>query len=230
MSKNLCSSIVQRNALSRCVWSPSVATPPAAHKLVLRVTVLHKHNTSDASHRVVLCSKHSSDHFQMSQVLREEPAFFWMPDDRPYGALSHWYLADMTDDASNNFLTVEHYMMYHKSMLFGDQAIAKDILAMKNPDEVQAAGRRVQGFDRQKWTAHREQIVFDGNFLKFSQNDQLKQLLLDTKSRPLVEASPEDDLWGIGFSAADAPQHIDSWGDNLCGKAIEKVRSKLQGK
>jgi len=164
----------------------------------------------------------------MSTTDNIDAAYFWMPEDTPYGGLSHWYSATMLDAEGNSFSTVEHYMMYHKALLFGDKSVAQDILSLHTPAEAKAAGRRVTGFDKEKWTIHHEQIVFEGNFLKFSQHDKLKELLLETGNRPLVEASSEDKLWGIGFSAVDAAQHRDQWGQNLCGIAIERVRKKLQ--
>lgn len=170
----------------------------------------------------------STPELHMSPTDSIDAAYFWMPEDIPYGGLSHWYSAKMLDDEGNSFLTVEHYMMYHKAMLFGDKSVAQDILSLHTPGEAKAAGRRVTGFDKERWTPHREQIVFEGNFLKFSQHEKLKELLLETGNKPLVEASPEDKLWGIGFSAVDAAQHRDQWGQNLCGIAIERVREKLQ--
>lgn len=124
--------------------------------------------------------------------------------------------------------TMEHYIMYHKAHLFGDKQIGKGTLSLQSPEEVKQAGRRVCGFDKDKWTACREQIVFCGNLLKYSQHQDLQQLLLETGSRQLVEASPEDRTWGIGYSAVDASQHRDTWGENLCSKALEKVRAKLR--
>ena len=164
----------------------------------------------------------------MSTTQNIDAAYFWMPEDIPYGGFSHWYSAKMLDDEGNSFSTVEHYMMYHKATLFGDKSVAQDILSLRTPGEAKAAGRRVTGFDKERWTKHREHIVFEGNLLKFSQRDELKELLLETGDRPLVEASPEDKLWGIGFPAADAAQNRDQWGQNLCGIAIERVRKKLQ--
>lgn len=118
--------------------------------------------------------------------------------------------------------------MYHKVLLSGDEAVAKDILSLQSPEEVKLAGRKVHGFDTDKWTACREHIVFDGNFLKYSQHQDLQQLLLETESRQLVEATPEDRIRGIGYSIADASEHRDNWGENLCGKALEKVRAPLR--
>ncbi len=94
----------------------------------------------------------------MSTTDNIDAAYFWMPEDIPYGGLSHWYSAKMLDDEGNSFSTVEHYMMYHKAMLFGDKSVAQDILSLHTPGEAKAAGRRVTGFDKKKWTTHREQM------------------------------------------------------------------------
>ena len=165
---------------------------------------------------------------QMNAAHSDDPVYFWMPEERPHGAFSHWYVAETKDDDSKTYPTMEHYIMYHKALLFGDQAIAKEILLLQTPAEVKEAGRRVHGFDREKWTACREQIAFDGNLLKYTQHQDLQQLLLDTRSRLLVEASPEDRIWGIGYSAPNASEHRHTWGQNLCGKALETVRAKVR--
>ena len=165
---------------------------------------------------------------RMTQCGDGQCAYFWMPGDHPYGAFSHWYVAETKDKLGNKFPTMEHYMMYQKAVLFGDETIATEILSLRTPKEVKEAGRRVHGFDKDKWKANREQIVFDGNLLKFTQHQNLQKLLLETGNRLLVEASPEDRIWGIGYSATDAPQHRKDWGENLCGQAIQKVRAKLE--
>ncbi|KAL3145484.1 hypothetical protein ABBQ32_003309 [Trebouxia sp. C0010 RCD-2024] len=165
---------------------------------------------------------------KMNESPSDNPLYFWMPAEPTHGAFSHWHVAETKGDDSNIYPTVEHYMMYHKALLFGDQVIAKEVLLLQTPAEVKEAGRRVHGFDRDKWTACREQIVFNGNFLKYTQHQELQRLLLETGSRLLVEASPEDRIWGIGYSAADASQHRGTWGQNLCGKALDKVRAKLR--
>lgn len=164
----------------------------------------------------------------MQSCCSDSAVYFWNSDDQPYGALSHWYHADSKDEDGIVYFTMEHYMMYHKALLFGDKHIGKEILSLQSPEEVKQAGRRVRGFDKDKWTACREQIVFDGNLLKYSQHQDLQQLLLETGNRQLVEASPEDRIWGIGYSAVDASQHCKTWGENLCGIALEKVRAKLR--
>lgn len=64
---------------------------------------------------------------------------------------------------------------------------------------------------------------------KFSQNKEIKQFLLATNERVLVEASPVDKIWGIGL--AEDAENIENpltWkGLNLLGFALMDVRSQL---
>ena len=69
-----------------------------------------------------------------------------------------------------------------------------------------------------------------GNLAKFTQYPALKDFLLQTGERILVEASPMDTIWGIGL-AQDNSQANDptKWrGDNLLGFALMVVRDQLQ--
>jgi hypothetical protein len=99
----------------------------------------------------------------------------------------------------------------------------------KTPMIMKRVGRSVQGYDEDRWAAHRFNAVVRGNFAKFSQNDELKKYLLSTKDAVLVEASPKDRLWGIGIdvdTAMKTPQK--DWpGQNLLGQALMRVREML---
>lgn len=48
------------------------------------------------------------------------------------------------------------------------------------------------------------------------------------KESDIMKASPYDRIWGIGFSAANAGVNTDNWGENLLGKALMRVRDRLQ--
>lgn len=67
------------------------------------------------------------------------------------------------------------------------------------------------------------------NFAKFSQHPELKEFLLATKDRILVEASPVDRIWGVGMAQEDAYiQGPSQWqGLNLLGFALMRVREQL---
>jgi len=73
-------------------------------------------------------------------------------------------------------------------------------------------------------------FVVRGNIAKFGQNPALKTFLLNTGHRILVEASPTDRIWGIGWSENDPQtQNPEQWrGLNLLGFALMVARSQLR--
>jgi len=138
-------------------------------------------------------------------------------------------------------------MMYQKALLFEDSAMGEQILAASHPREVKALGRKVANFDDAKWLAERERIVRDGTRLKFTRAVSeeglqhghaaaaplvaplsLRSLLLSTGDREIVEASPMDRIWGVGFGAKKAEQMRARWGLNLLGKALMHVRDEFR--
>jgi ribA/ribD-fused uncharacterized protein len=58
----------------------------------------------------------------------------------------------------------------------------------------------VTGYDDDVWNKHRYSIVVQGNIHKFGQDPDLRDYLLKTEGRILVEASPVDRIWGIGLA------------------------------
>lgn len=64
------------------------------------------------------------------------------------------------------------------------------------------------------------------------QRVKLRELLLSTGTRELVEASALDRVWGIGYSQAQASGHGEEerarWGKNLLGKALMQVREWIR--
>lgn len=138
-------------------------------------------------------------------------------------------------------------MMYQKAILFNDQAIAAEILQVGlHPRKIKALGRQVANFSDETWNANREAIVRRGNYLKFTNavteegfclgtsgnipllRGSLKETLLGTGERELVEASSFDRIWGVGFKPADAEANRHRWGLNLLGKALMDVRAMLK--
>ncbi|MBQ1074426.1 NADAR family protein [Micromonospora sp. C31] len=145
------------------------------------------------------------------------------------GCLSQWWPAP-SSDGERTYATAEHWMMWHKAMLFGDAAVAERILAAGHPHRAKSLGRQVRGFDQATWEARRLDIVVAGSVAKFGQHDDLRAFLLGTGERVLVEASPVDRVWGIGL-AADDPRAEDParWqGANLLGFALMAARGVLR--
>jgi ribA/ribD-fused uncharacterized protein len=125
----------------------------------------------------------------------------------------------------------EQYYMYQKARLFKDDRIAKKIMRETSPIEQKKLGKKVEGFDQDKWLRVAVGLVEKCNMAKFSQNQSLKQILLDTYPKILVEASPRDCTWGIGMAATDKrATDMKLWkGDNLLGFALTRVRERLLG-
>ncbi|MEV5752126.1 NADAR family protein [Actinoallomurus sp. NPDC052308] len=146
------------------------------------------------------------------------------------GCLSQWYPAPFTVDGVR-YATAEHYMMAGKARLFGDAEAEERVLADDDPGKAKGAGRRVRGFDEDIWAEHRYGLVVAANEAKFGQRPPLRDFLLATGDRVLVEASPYDTVWGIGLSASqpEATRPAAWRGLNLLGFALMDVRTALRG-
>lgn len=133
---------------------------------------------------------------------------------------SQWFARDFTDPhyPGVTFATAEHYMMHGKAMIF-DPSVADAIIHAKTPEEAKRLGREIKGFNRDVWNKHADDIVERASYLRFQQHGDVLDHLLDTGSKTMVEASPTDRIWGIGFSVKDAPGHEDEWG--LIGECVQ---------
>lgn len=160
--------------------------------------------------------------------------FFWGHQPSKDGSIStssfsQWWHDGFTVDKIY-YRTAEHWMMAQKAELFGDKEILEEILIAKSPAEAKQLGRKVRNFDPIIWDNNCFDIVCHGNYHKFSQHPDLKDFLLNTKDRIIVEASPRDRIWGIGMGKsnenAERPQ---LWrGRNLLGFALMEVRDQLE--
>lgn len=50
---------------------------------------------------------------------------------------------------------------------------------------------------------------------------------LANRHADLIQASPVDRIWGVGYGAVDAGANRAEWGENRLGKAIMAVREQL---
>ena len=162
--------------------------------------------------------------------------FFWGHNPQegdPWQAhvFSNWlpsrFRDPMTDIVYEN---AEQYMMARKALTFKDNEMHTKILKTPDPKKVKALGRKVSNFDAKVWDAECYGAVLDGNRLKFTQNPELRRIILNTGSHPLAEASPRDRIWGIGLGAQQARQcDPSSWpGKNLLGRVLMQLREELR--
>jgi ribA/ribD-fused uncharacterized protein len=123
-------------------------------------------------------------------------------------------------------------MMHQKAFLFKDEETAAEIMAETDPRQTQALGRKVKNFDKKLWEQHRLRIVTEGSYHKYKhsllKDKDIKAELLATGDRELVEASPVDSIWGVGFAENKAEENRDKWGLNLLGKALTAARKRIR--
>jgi hypothetical protein len=159
---------------------------------------------------------------------------FWGHRPRPDGrigasCLSQWWPSPFTVDGIA-YATAEHWMMAGKARLFGDAEAERGVLTSGHPSQAKKAGRLVRGFDEATWERERFRIVVEGSVHKFAADGALREFLLNTGDRVLVEASPVDRVWGIGLAADDAAaSDPERWkGLNLLGFALMEARDRLR--
>lgn len=154
------------------------------------------------------------------------------------------------------FISNEQFMMYSKAKNFNDEVSAEKILELNQDPlakkfldgelsredivkdkvlsdqwnklmmKVKKLGRGVQNYDEAYWESRRYKIVLFGVRLKFTQNPDLKDILMDTGESKMIESSPYDKVWGAGLSEYDCKRTPEEkWpGRNLLGKILDELK------
>ena len=164
---------------------------------------------------------------------REDFVFFWghiaRTEKQAKACLSQWFPCSfLVDDIYYN--CAEQFMMAEKARLFHDEDALQKIMQAYDPMEQKKLGRRVQGYEDAMWKTCCFDAVVRGNVAKFSQNLTLRNYLISTRDKILVEASPKDSVWGIGLDE-NSPDAINPkrWpGTNLLGFALMEVRDIIR--
>jgi ribA/ribD-fused uncharacterized protein len=147
-----------------------------------------------------------------------------------FDPFSNWYQPNKFIHAGVEYNCSEQYMMHKKALLFNDIEVANLIMEQIHPRQQKMLGKEVRGFVKSIWDENCQDIMVEGLISKFTQNERLKQTLLNTGETILVEASPYDKIWGIGLSEND-PRALDEtkWlGQNLLGKVLMRVRNVIR--
>ena len=128
------------------------------------------------------------------------------------------------------FATTEQAFMWEKAIFFNDHESASKILKEENPAKAKKLGREVKNFDDSKWSKVCYEIMYKINYEKYFQNTRLKNILLNTGDKMIIEANPRDTRWAIGLSAEDDRVLDESqWqGENLLGKVLMQIRDELK--
>jgi ribA/ribD-fused uncharacterized protein len=158
---------------------------------------------------------------QVSSDQRIKYLHFWGHTPRRDGTigpscLSQWWPSPFVVDGVR-YATAEHWMMASKARLFGDADAERKAIEAGSPGAAKTAGRLVRGFDETIWKRERFAIVRSdsGSVHKFGQDAALRDFLLATGDRVLVEASPRD--------RRALSSHGTGWRPTMSGRRIPRA-------
>ena len=161
------------------------------------------------------------------------PLYFYGHKNEKTGYLSNFYETEfvvVSDGKEKKYTCSEQYFMYRKCETFDphNNILLNLILNETNPSKIKMYGRKVNNYNEQIWKELRYDIMLEALRFKFTQNEDIKQKLIETKNRILYEASSSDNIWGIGFCYTDAIcQDKRNFGQNLLGNALMQIREEL---
>lgn len=123
----------------------------------------------------------------------------------------------------------EQAYMRYKAISNNCHDIADKIMAESNPVKQKKLGDNIPEFDERQWNLMQKDTMKEILVAKFTECDRLKQFLLSTGDKELVEGNPNDQYWSCGLSIFDN----DIWnkvkwtGQNQLGKILVEIRSEL---
>ena len=112
--------------------------------------------------------------------------------------------------------TSEHYFQGQK---FQDAGHREEIRKAKTPMIAARLGRDRTKKLRRDWESVKDSIMRGAVMAKFTQHDDLREMLLATGKAKLVEHTTNDSYWGDGG---------DGSGKNMLGRILMEIRDKLR--
>lgn len=113
--------------------------------------------------------------------------------------------------------TSEHYYQAQK---FLDQELQEKVFLASGPGRAADIGRDRSNPRRDDWEDVKDDVMRTVVRAKFSQNEEIKKILINTGDEYLVEDSPTDYYWGCGAERT---------GKNMLGRILMEVREELKG-
>ena len=118
--------------------------------------------------------------------------------------LSNFYNSPFRVDGQR-YSTVAQYFTYNTALAVHDDQTASNILSTTSPATIKRMGNSIRLPPGNKWNNEILQIMSKGCWEKFSQNPKLRQFLLNTGTKDLIETG-QDACWG-----ASVTNQIISW-------------------
>ena len=162
--------------------------------------------------------------------METQSEIYFFRENGKYGAFSNFYHSKFIENGIE-FNCSEQYFMYYKCLTFDkeNKPLLEAILNEKSPAKIKNFGRQVKNYNDKIWNEKRYSVMINALRLKFTQNKDIKDLLISTKEKLLFEASPFDKIWGIGYEGKTAANMIDKtkFGKNLLGQALMEIRDNF---
>jgi N-glycosidase YbiA len=133
-----------------------------------------------------------------------------------YGEFSNFAAYPITL-AGKRWPTTEHYFQAQK---FKDPGLREKIRKANTPMIAARLGRDRSSPLRRDWESVKVAVMTEAVLAKFTQHEDLRELLLATGDALLVEHTDNDDYWGDGG---------DGSGKNMLGRILMRVREQLRG-
>ena len=98
----------------------------------------------------------------------------------------------------------EKAIMLCKAAAMGDLASFDAIAESTTPREAKGLGRGIKAFDQALWNRIVLSVAYEVVLQKFTQLEDLRQVLLSTADRTIAEMISEDSIWGTGVDIGSA--------------------------
>lgn len=134
----------------------------------------------------------------------------------PYDVLNNWG-ANRVKVWGKNFTSAEHAYQYKKFETTSPE-VAESIFRAPSPWATYQIARQSGSLARKDWHTIKLSIMEEIIRAKAQQNDDVREQLMKTGNREIIENSPWDEFWGCGKSGK---------GLNHLGKLWMKVRSEF---
>ena len=145
--------------------------------------------------------------------MNEETIKFYSVNDH-YGAFSNFALYPIKLKGKT-WQTSEHYFQAQK---FAGTDYEQKIRKAPNPMKAAQLGRTRKVRIRKNWDNIKDNVMYEALKAKFTQHSELKELLLETGDKILIEHTENDSYWGDGG---------DGSGKNRLGKLLMRLRAEL---
>lgn len=153
----------------------------------------------------------------MDEESKTGPIFFYSTRG-PYGVFSN-FSRHPVKMGKKHYPTSEHYFQAQK---FVGTKHEEEVCRAKGPSEAAKLGRDRSLPLRKDWESVKDNIMYEVLTAKFIQHSALREILIATGERELVEHTANDAYWGDNSNGKTKGN-----GKNMLGKLLMRLRTQF---